>query len=322
MADVRRAAREWLGELEAHPGHSLFLVGLSGGGDSVALAWALSKEADALGVTVGAVVVDHGMQEDSAEVARSAAAQAEVLGLSPVVIKAVSVEPGGNIEERARVARYRAFTEALRETGASGVVVAHSQDDQAETVLLGLARGSGPSGLKGMARRDGHLHRPFLGLPRETLRQALTDAGLSWWEDPHNADDQFSRVKVRQSILPLMERDIGPGVSVSLARTAQLFREDSEELDSHADAWFTHNAHGDDDGSWSVMVNELEKLGPALQSRVLRTLVVRAGGGPPTFVHTQHIVSLVTRWRGQSAVDVTGASVERKDGRIVARKSA
>ncbi|MEL0273887.1 MAG: tRNA lysidine(34) synthetase TilS [Pontimonas sp.] len=319
MADVRRAAREWVGSLEASPGRALYLVGLSGGGDSVALAWALSHEAGPLGVEIGAVIVDHGVQSDSAEVARRAASEAEDLGLQPVIVKSVSIEGTSNLEDKARLARYRAFTEALRETGAQGVVLAHTLDDQAETVLMGLARGSGPSGLKGMATQDGTVHRPFLGLGRATVRQALTDAGHSWWEDPHNADERFTRVRVRNTVLPLLEKELGPGVSGALARTAELFREDSEALDDEASRWFDKNALVDDEGSWSLEVEKLEQVSGAVQTRVLRMLVLRVGGGAPTYAHTAQMRRLLEAWKGQSAIDVPGASVERKDGRIYAR---
>ncbi|MEK9602203.1 MAG: tRNA lysidine(34) synthetase TilS [Pontimonas sp.] len=319
MADVRRAAREWVGSLEASPGRALYLVGLSGGGDSVALAWALSHEAGPLGVEIGAVIVDHGVQPDSAEVARRAASDAEDLGLQPVIVKSVSIEGTSNLEDKARLARYRAFTEALRETGAQGVVLAHTLDDQAETVLMGLARGSGPSGLKGMATQDGTVHRPFLGLGRATVRQALTDAGHSWWEDPHNADERFTRVRVRNTVLPLLEKELGPGVSGALARTAELFREDSEALDDEASRWFDKNAVADDEGSWSLEVERLEQVSGAVQTRVLRMLVLRVGGGAPTYAHTSQMRRLLEAWKGQSAIDVPGASVERKDGRIHAR---
>ena len=319
MADVRRAAREWVGSLEASPGRALYLVGLSGGGDSVALAWALSHEAGPLGVEIGAVIVDHGVQPDSAEVARCAASEAEDLGLQPVIVKSVSIEGTSNLEDKARLARYRAFTEALRETGAQGVVLAHTLDDQAETVLMGLARGSGPSGLKGMATQDGTVHRPFLGLDRATVRQALTDSGHSWWEDPHNADERFTRVRVRNTVLPLLEKELGPGVRGALARTAELFREDSEALDDEASRWFGQNAVAEDEGSWSLEVEKLEQVSGAVQTRVLRLLVLRVGGGAPTYAHTAQIRRLLQAWKGQSAIDVPGASVERKDGRIYAR---
>ena len=319
MADVRRAAREWAGSLDASPGRALYLVGLSGGGDSVALAWALSHEAGLLGVEIGAVIVDHGVQPDSAEVARRAASEAEDLGLQPVIVKSVSIEGTSNLEDKARLARYRAFTEALRETGAQGVVLAHTLGDQAETVLMGLARGSGPSGLKGMATQDGTVHRPFLGLERATVRQALTDSGHSWWEDPHNADERFTRVRVRNTVLPLLEKELGPGVSGALARTAELFREDSEALDDDASRWFGKNAVADDEGSWSLEVKKLEQVSSAVQTRVLRMLVLRVGGGAPTYAHTAQMRRLLQAWKGQSAIDVPGASVERKDGRIYAR---
>jgi len=321
MADVRRAAREWAGDLEASPGRALYLVGLSGGGDSLALAWALSEEAGGLCIEVGAVIVDHGLQPGSGEVARRAAKDAEQLGLQPVLVKTVSMENTSNLEEKARNARYRAFTEALRETGAHGVVLAHTLDDQAETVLLGLTRGSGPSGLKGMSARDGTVHRPFLGVERATLRQALEDVGMSWWEDPHNEDERFTRVRVRHQVLPVLERELGPGVAGALARTAELFRADSSALDEEATLWFESNAHAEDDGSWSVDVEALQKISGALQTRVLRMLVIRVGGGSPTYAHTAAMRRLVEHWKGQSAVDVSGASVERRDGRIVARAS-
>jgi tRNA(Ile)-lysidine synthase len=285
----------------------------------VALAWALSHEAGPLGVEIGAVIVDHGVQPDSAEVARRAASDAEDLGLQPVIVKSVSIEGTSNLEDKARLARYRAFTEALRETGAQGVVLAHTLDDQAETVLMGLARGSGPSGLKGMATQDGTVHRPFLGLGRATVRQALTDAGHSWWEDPHNADERFTRVRVRNTVLPLLEKELGPGVSGALARTAELFREDSEALDDEASRWFDKNAVADDEGSWSLEVERLEQVSGAVQTRVLRMLVLRVGGGAPTYAHTSQMRRLLEAWKGQSAIHVPGASVERKDGRIHAR---
>ena len=283
----------------------------------MALAWALSLEAAALDVSVGAVIVDHQLQAGSAQVAARAAAQMEALGLSPVLVKTVSVEGTSNMEDNARKARYQAFTEAVRETGAVGVALAHTLDDQAETVLLGLARGSGPSGLKGMADRDGLYHRPFLGLTRETLRQALRDAGIEWWDDPHNDDESFARVSVRKNVIPVLEKVLGPGVTEALARTAELFREDSATLDSQAEEWFQRHVT-QRGGECSVAVNDLAELGSALQTRVLRAMVVAAGGSSPSYVHTKQMHKLLREWRGQSRLNLSGASVERKDGRIIA----
>jgi tRNA(Ile)-lysidine synthase len=187
MADVRRSVREWAHSVTPGP----YLVALSGGGDSLALAWAAGIEGPKLGFSVGAVIVDHQLQDDSAEVAGRAADQARELGLQPVLTKNVSVGSSGGLEEAARQARYQAFREAMAETGALGVLLAHTEDDQAETVVMGLARGSGPASLKGMAPADPPFWRPLLALPRSTLRRALEDAGVTWWDDPHNLDDRF-----------------------------------------------------------------------------------------------------------------------------------
>jgi len=255
MADVRRTVREWAGELDAATGS--FLVALSGGGDSLALAWALSHEAPGLHLPVGAVIVDHQLQAGSAERAKIAAELATRWGLAPVITKTVTVGEAGGPEEAARSARYQAFSEALKETGARGVLLAHTKDDQAETVLLGLARGSGPSGLKGMPLRDGMVHRPLLELSRETLRQALRDAGVEWWEDPHNDDDRFTRSRVRTKVLPLLEQELGPGVADSLARTASLFRQDSEALDGLAQRFISERVQAETAGQRSVSVEDL-----------------------------------------------------------------
>ena len=317
MADVRRTVREWAGELDASTGS--FLVALSGGGDSLALAWALSHEAPGLHLPVGAVIVDHQLQAGSAERAKIAAELATRWGLSPVIIKTVTVGEAGGPEEAARSARYQAFSEALKETGARGVLLAHTKDDQAETVLLGLARGSGPSGLKGMPLRDGMVHRPLLELPRETLRQALRDAGVEWWEDPHNDDDRFTRSRVRTKVLPLLEQELGPGVADSLARTASLFRQDSEALDGLAQRFISERVQAETAGQRSVSVEDLLEQSAAVSSRVLRSMVMAVGGGPPSFTHMTQIQALLTQWRGQSAIDLSGATLERVEGRIVVK---
>ena len=199
MADTRRAVREWAQSLDK-PSEGLYLVALSGGGDSLALAWAAALELPKLGLQIGAVIVDHQLQTDSADVAARAARSAEGWGLSPVLTKVVKVGSGEGPEDAARQARYGAFSEALKETGAVGLLLAHTEDDQAETVVLGLARGSGPGSLKGMAKTDGPYHRPLLGVRREVLRSALTDAGEPWWEDPHNSDPRFLMTSRRLSL--------------------------------------------------------------------------------------------------------------------------
>ena len=321
MADTRRAVREWASQ-QASTASSTYLVAVSGGGDSLALAWAAGIELPKLGFSVGAVVVDHQLQPDSAETAERAAEQASTLGLSPVVIKTVEASGPGGPEDAARRARYQAFTEAVHETGAAGVLLAHSEDDQAETVFLGLARGSGPGSLKGMAPSDGVLHRPLLGISRTVLRQALQDAGVEWWEDPHNSDQRYARVRVRNDVMPVLEDALGPGISQALARTAELFREDAEALEELAaqvvDQAVVHH------GPTHVSVNVVEVMDqhPAVLGRVLRTMILTVGGGSPSYAQTKAMLALVTSWKGQSAVSVPGASLERLGTEIHARASA
>ncbi|MGB3413797.1 MAG: tRNA lysidine(34) synthetase TilS, partial [Microbacteriaceae bacterium] len=221
IADIRRALRDaWEGLPDAEPG-DLFLLGLSGGADSLALAAALAFEAPRAGFLGGAIIVDHGLQEASAEVATRAADQARKLGLDPVMIVRVEVGEDGGPEAAARSARYGAFEQALAETGARRILLAHTLDDQAETVLLGLARGSGAGSLQGMAKDTGKFFRPILGIRRAETLKSCADAGLTPWHDPHNSDERYTRVRVRQQVLPLLESELGPGVAEALARTAE-----------------------------------------------------------------------------------------------------
>ncbi len=318
MADTRRAIREWA-QSRDNPSDGLYLVALSGGGDSLALAWAAALELPKLGLQVGAVIVDHQLQADSADVAARAARTAEGWGLSPVFTKVVLVTSGEGPEDAARQARYGAFSEALTETGALGLLLAHTEDDQAETVLLGLARGSGPGSLKGMTRTDGVYHRPLLGLRREALRSALSDAGESWWEDPHNSDPRFARVRVRTEILPLMESALGPGITEALARSAELFRNDSAVLDDLAQTLFVSVSSEHTPGHWSVEVAGLAQQPEALRSRVLRHLIISVGAPSPSFQHIREVSALITGWKGQSEVSVAGARVGREGTAIHAR---
>jgi tRNA(Ile)-lysidine synthase len=318
MADLRRAVRQWALTTADSPGH-LYLVALSGGGDSSALAWAAGLELPKLGVEVGAVIVDHQLQADSAEVAATAAKRAESWGLSPVVVKTVTVGNNGGPEEAARTARYQAFADALATTNAQGILLAHTEDDQAESVLIGLTRGSGPSSLKGMAASEGHIHRPLLGLTRELLRRALVDAGETWWEDPHNVDSRYTRVRVRERVLPVLEQELGPGVSAALARTAELFRQDSNALDDLAATVFDSVVHTHAPGHLSVAVDEIEGLPDALASRVIKLLAESCGATALGYRHIREMMKLVRAWKGQADVSLSGARVGRSDGRIHAR---
>ena len=235
VADVRgRAVRAVPGRPAAG---DLVLVACSGGADSVALAAAAAFVAPRLGLRAGGVTVDHGLQPGSAERAGEIAAQMTRLGLDPVQSVAVTVPPpamAAGPEAAARTARYAALDEAAAAHGAVAVLLGHTLDDQAETVLLGLARGSGGRSLAGMPARRGRYRRPLLAVRRGTTAAACAELGLAPWQDPHNADFRFARARVRHRALPALEEALGPGVAEALARTAAQLRADTECLDDLA----------------------------------------------------------------------------------------
>ena len=289
------------------------LVALSGGPDSLALAAATAFEAPRAGHRAGAVVVDHGLQVGSAEVAERAAAQARELGLDPVLVRRVDVGTAGGPEAAARDARYGALADAAAETGAVAVLLGHTLDDQAETVLLGLARGSGPTSLRGMEARAGLWVRPLLGILRSTTHAACTDAGLAPWTDPQNADRSFARVRVREVVLPMLERELGPGIAEALVRTADQLREDSDALDHFADEQAEELADHAEAGI-SLDVRGLLANPPALRQRLIRLAVSSEFAVGLSRAQTLEIARLVTDWHGQGPVSLPGITVVRHGG--------
>ncbi|HYI34056.1 MAG TPA: tRNA lysidine(34) synthetase TilS [Glaciibacter sp.] len=313
VADIRRAVRAVL------PTDGLVLVALSGGADSLALAAATAFEASRAGVRAGAVIVDHALQAGSAAVAATAAEQARTLGLDPVLVVAVTVEDassGGGPEASARTARYAALARAATETGASAVLLGHTLDDQAETVLLGLARGSGPTSLQGMSVRNGIYARPLLGIRRALTRQFCMDSGLAWWDDPHNLDPRYTRVRVRETVLPVLEWELGPGVAEALARTADQLREDSEALDAMVLELIEEIVEHAEAGI-AVSVGALLANPAALRQRIIRYVVESEFGVSLERTHTLAVARLVTDWHGQKTLDLPGVRVERQDGMLV-----
>lgn len=330
IADVRRAVRDSFAGL---PDGALVLVGLSGGADSLALSTATAFEAPRSGLRAGAIIVDHGLQEQSADVAARAADQARQLGLDPVIVTRVQVGTAGGPEAAAREARYHAYAEAIECTGASAVLLGHTLDDQAETVLLGLARGSGAGSLKGMAPDstvEGRLvgvpdpeegpqgapHggvrvlRPMLGIRRATTETFCEDSGLQPWTDPHNSDPTFARVRVRERVLPMLEAELGPGIAVALARTAEQLREDESALDQFADELIEDLAEHAEAGV-ALAVSGLVANPPALRQRIIRLAVSAEFGVAISRAHTLEVARLVTDWHGQGEVHLPGVRVER-----------
>ena len=317
VAEIRLAVRTALADL---PEGSTVIVALSGGADSLALAAATAFEASKRGIPATSVTVDHGLQVDSAEVAARAASIATGLGLEAIVVR-VDVDGEGGPEAAAREARYRVLRDAATERGASAVLLGHTLDDQAETVLLGLARGSGAASLQGMAParedEDGlRWLRPLLGVRRETTRAYCTASDLDPWDDPHNLDDRFARVRVRERVLPVLEAELGPGIAEALARTAEQLREDAEAFDEMIHETIEDIVEHAEAGI-SVSVAALAANPAALRNRIIRLVVDSEFGVSLTRAQTVEVARLVTDWAGQGPIDLPGCSAVRRGGQIV-----
>ncbi|BBH17778.1 tRNA(Ile)-lysidine synthase [Nocardioides baekrokdamisoli] len=307
VAAVRLGVRAALADLEAG---ATVLVACSGGADSLALAAATVFEARARELRVVGVTVDHGLQEGSHQQAERVVAQLELLGADETATARVHVEAADlGPEAAAREARYAVLGQMAESFSAAAVLLGHTRDDQAETVLLGLARGSGGRSIAGMRRAYDLYRRPLLDVTRAQTRAACEAEGLQPWDDPHNSDPGYARVRVRERVLPVLETELGPGVGAALARTADLLREDMEFLDALTDEAWT--------GSLEVAV--LAASPRPIRTRLIRRAALEAGvpSDRLTATHIAEIEALVTQWRGQVGVDVPGSiRVVRREGAI------
>lgn len=290
--------------LQSLPSGSTVGVAVSGGADSLALAAAVGFVATTAGWRVRAVVVDHQLQVGSAEVAAAAASTVHRLGIDTDVIR-VDVGSRGGPEAAARTARYA----ALNRVEADVMLLGHTLDDQAETVLLGLGRGSGPRSMRAMASAEGHIRRPFLHMRRAETQQVCRASGIEWWTDPHNADPAYTRVRLRCEVLPLLEDVLGGGVAGALARTADQLRADSDYLDSLAN-----------DYSWPLTVAELRSIPEAVRRRVLRLAALAAGARASEMSahHVERLDALVMDSRGRQVIELPGAVVATRSGDCLA----
>jgi tRNA(Ile)-lysidine synthase len=278
------------------PGATSWCVALSGGADSLALA---AAAAAALPTT--ALIVDHGLQAGSDQVAETARRRAHDLGCVDARVLRVQVGADGGPEGAARTARYAALDTARAD---APVLLAHTLDDQAETVLLGLGRGSGARSIAGMRACDPPWYRPLLGVRRGVTREACAELGLTAWDDPHNHDPRFTRVRLRTEVLPLLEDVLGGGVAEALARTAAALREDTDALDALAEASL-------DDTDETVAVSALAFLPTAVRRRVIRGWLLRGGAVGLTDKQIRAVDTLVTGWHGQGGVAV-GSGLRRQ----------
>ena len=289
------------------------LIGVSGGADSLALAAAAASLASSLSVTFVPIIVDHQLQTGSAEVARQAAHECTKLGLARQLVAPVSVvESGEGLEAAARNARYEAFHQAISETGAIAIMLAHSLEDQAETVLMRLSRGSGTRSIAAMSPDQGVIWRPLLNTSRATLRSAAQEQNLNVFDDPHNLDSRFLRVRVRNEVMPILRDVLGERVDEALARTASLSRDDADALDAIAEKELQKR----------VIDNELDIEGLAQLPRAIATRCIRIwlsvrGVNQAAFEHIDAVWRLATDPRVTGPVKVAGGvDVSKASGRL------
>ncbi|GGD89575.1 tRNA(Ile)-lysidine synthase [Microbacterium murale] len=318
IAEIRLAVRTALAPL---PERSSIVVALSGGADSLALVAATAFEARARGMQVVSATIDHGLQEGSADAATAAAAKAETLGIRSAIKRVEVRRDADGPESAARDARYAALRRIAEEERAAAVLLGHTLDDQAETVLLGLARGAGAASLQGMspnrADDDGLMWvRPMLGVRRETTRAFCAASDLVPWDDPHNLDDRFARVRVRERVLPVLESELGPGIAKALARTAEQLREDAEAFDEMIRETIEDIVEHAEAGI-SVSASALAANPAALRNRIIRLVAHSEFGASLTRTQTVEVSRLVTDWSGQGPIDLPGCSAARVGGRIV-----
>ena len=294
----------------------LLLVACSGGPDSLALAEAASFFGRRGDYRVGAVVVDHALQPGSAEVAAEAAVKLRGMGLDPVQVRTVSVPASGmGPEAAARTVRYAALDAAVEETGADAVLLGHTLDDQAEQVLLGLARGSGTRSLAGMRPVRGKYLRPLLALRRSETEEICSSEGLNPWFDPSNADPAFARSRVRAEVLPFLEENLGPGIAEALFRSSRILANDADYLDAVSAEAFARlrlqhgsaETAGEPDPN-TILLPEapLRELAPAVRQRVLALAAVELGAAQPSYERLRSVEALLRRVGSAGPVELVG----------------
>jgi tRNA(Ile)-lysidine synthase len=310
LLELRKAVRVWFEKLEPN---SKVCIGVSGGADSIALAAASKLEASNFPIDLVAVIVDHGLQENSEKIAEFAKQQLIKLGYQDVFIGKANVQITDGLEASARRARYKVFQQAIETYGPVYFFLGHTKNDQAEGVLLGLARGSGTKSLSGMQEISGIFVRPLLGIDRATTEIACHEASIEFWNDPHNSNQEFTRVRVRENILPILENEIGPGITDALARSAKILREDAIALDGWAEDVYRQVDPLD------IEISTLAGLPVAVRSRVLRLAIYAAGApaGSISASHLEPIEAFVSDWRGQGHTSLPGGvKVCRISGRL------
>jgi len=259
------------------------------------------------------IVIDHGLQEGSAQITSQTIERLKQIGFTQVESARAQVTMTDGLEASARRARYQLFNQFIETYQPKYFLLAHTLNDQAENVLLGLARGSGARSLSGMAVKNNVFVRPLLKISRELTTAACSEAGIEIWSDPHNEDLRFTRVRVRKNLLPIIEDNLGPGITEALVRSADLLRDDADALDGFAAEYFNQA------DPFNLDVKELERLPKAITTRVLRLAIYKAGA-PSGSLSAEHIATaqaLISDWHGQKEVSLPGnVKLLRNSGRI------
>ena len=302
LVALRSAVRATLDKFSAG---DVILVAVSGGADSLALVEAAKLEGEKLALKVIGVTVDHQLQSGSDLQAEKVVKQLSI----PCLVEKVNVEVTDGLEASARRARYAALEKCAKENSAAAILLGHTKDDQAETVLLGLARGSGARSLSGMANENGIYLRPFLDITRAQTVAACKELNLQPWSDPHNDDESFLRVKARKNVLPVMESELGPGIRDALVRSAQLLRDDADALDALAKEFWQSDQ--------SLEVAPLAALPKAIRTRVLRLALFESGVSQLSAEQVAQVEALISNWKGQGEFSLpAGVKVSRISGRL------
>ena len=277
----------------------------------MALALALFLEAN--GTKVIPIVIDHGLQPGSAVITTQTISKLKDIGYTQIESAIAQVKITDGLEASARRARYQIFNQFIDTHQPKYFLLAHTSNDQAESVLLGLARGSGARSLSGMALENNIYVRPLLKISRQTTEAACHEGNVEFWSDPHNDDLRFARVRTRKNVLPNLEENLGPGITEALVRSADLLRDDADALDSFAREYFAQT------DPFNLSVNELERLPRAIRSRVLRLAIYQAGA-PSGSLSAEHIngaEALISDWHGQKELSLPGdVKLLRNSGRI------
>lgn len=317
VADLRRAVRDGFAEAGIVAGESV-IVAVSGGPDSMALAAAVGFEAPRANIRAKVIIIDHGLQQGSDKVALGAVESCQKLGLDAEVRRVSVQKTGDGLEAEARNARYLELENARVEQGARAILLGHTQDDQAETVLLGLTRGSGLRSIAGMSRWDPErkLLRPMLGIKRENILQSCRDQAIDFWEDPHNQDPSFTRVRIR-GLLKVLDEELGPGLSAALARTASIASAADDYLEHAARELELSSRRNSTPRGQSYDTKQFQLAHPALMTQTLRHIALKLGAKNLSMAQLETVSELITNWHGQKSVTLSGITVERVNNELV-----